>query len=111
LISREYGSNFRLATVLTEVELTPDAPVDIAVDDLCLSCRRCALDCPPEAIGDEKQWVRGEKRWYVDFDKCVPYFVKTYGCANCIEVCPWSEPGRGPALSEQLLARRQPPRA
>ncbi len=36
----------------------------------------------------------------------VPYFVKTLGCAVCIEVCPWSEPGQGPRLSEQLLARR-----
>jgi epoxyqueuosine reductase QueG len=42
----------------------------------------------------------------VDFDKCIPYFVKTYGCAICIEVCPWSEPGRGPGLSAHLLARR-----
>jgi epoxyqueuosine reductase QueG len=42
----------------------------------------------------------------VDFDRCVPYFVKTYGCAICIEVCPWSEPGRGPRLSELLLSKR-----
>jgi epoxyqueuosine reductase QueG len=51
--------------------------------------------------------VRGELKWYVDFDKCIPYFVKTYGCAICLEVCPWSEPGRGPSLSEKLLAKRE----
>lgn len=105
-ISREFGSNFRLAAVLTDLPLACDGPVDIGVDDLCLSCRRCVVDCPPDAIYEEKQLLRGDKRWYVDFDKCIPYFVKTNGCAICIEVCPWSMPGRGPQLSEKLLAKR-----
>jgi len=85
----------------------PDGQVDLGVDDLCQVCRRCVDDCPPRAIFEEKQLVRGERKWYVDFDRCVPYFTKTYGCSICIEVCPWSEPGRGPALSRRLLARRQ----
>jgi NAD-dependent dihydropyrimidine dehydrogenase PreA subunit len=102
----EHGSNFRLAAVLTDLPLALDAPVDIGVEDLCAVCRRCVDDCPPRAIFEEKQIVRGERRWYVDFDRCIPYFVKTYGCAICIEVCPWSEPGRGPGLSARLLARR-----
>ena len=107
MIAVEHGSNFRLAAVLTDLPLSLDSPVDIAVDDLCLVCRRCVDDCPPRAIFDDKQWVRGQRKWYVDFDKCIPYFVKTYGCAICIEVCPWSEPGRGPSLSAQLLERRR----
>ena len=106
MICREYGSNFRLSTVVTHLPLKIDKPVDIAVDDLCVNCRRCTIDCPPSAINDEKQWVRGEHRWYVNFDKCVPYFSATYGCAICIEVCPWSEPDRGFKLSETLLAKR-----
>jgi epoxyqueuosine reductase QueG len=109
MIGAEYGSNFRLAAVLTDLPLALDRPVDIGVDDLCAVCRRCVDDCPPRAIFDEKQLVRGERKWYVDFDKCIPYFVKTYGCAICIEVCPWSEPGRGPWLSEVLLTRRKRP--
>ena len=92
--------------MLTNLPLTADAPVDIGVDDLCLGCRRCTIDCPPDAIADAKQTVRGIHKWYVDFDKCVPYFVKTQGCGICLEVCPWTEPGRGPALSEKLLAKR-----
>jgi NAD-dependent dihydropyrimidine dehydrogenase PreA subunit len=106
MICREYGSNFRLAAVLTDLPLIPSRPVDAGVDDLCAVCRRCVDDCPPRAIFEQKQLVRGQRKWYVDFDSCVPYFVKTMGCAICIEVCPWSEPGRGPALSERLLARR-----
>ena len=96
----------RLSTVVTNIPLTLDKPVDISVDDLCVGCRRCTLDCPPNAIADEKQWVRGEHRWHVDFDKCVPYFSATYGCAICIQVCPWSEPERGFKLSKMLLAKR-----
>ena len=110
MISKEHGSNFRLATVLTDMPLALDGPRDIGVDDVCLHCRRCVLDCPPDAIHEEKQWVRGEQRWYVDFDKCVPYFTKTFGCGICIEVCPWSEPGRGERLSEAMLAKRARPR-
>ena len=106
LINRELGANFRLATVLTDLPLALDHPVDIAVDDLCLNCRRCTVDCPAEAISDTKQMVRGAEKWYVDFDRCIPYFVKTFGCGICIQVCPWSVPGRGPALSEKLLAKR-----
>jgi epoxyqueuosine reductase len=109
MIGTEHGSNFRLAAVLTDLPMALDRPADIGVDDLCAVCRRCVDDCPPRAIFDEKQLVRGERKWYVDFDKCIPYFVKTYGCAICIEVCPWSEPGRGPGLSEQLLTRRKRP--
>ena len=106
LICPDYGSNIRLAAVLTDLPLSPDKPVDIGVQDLCVACKRCTIDCPPNAIGDLKQMVRGTEKWYVDFDKCTPYFSITGGCAICIQVCPFSEDGRAPKLSEQLLRRR-----
>lgn len=106
MISREFGSNFRLVAVATDLPLAVDAPVDIGVEDLCAGCRRCTLDCPANAIADTKQLVRGVEKWYVDFDKCAPYFAETAGCAICIEVCPWSETGRGFKLSDMLLAKR-----
>ncbi|MFT4824585.1 MAG: NAD-dependent dihydropyrimidine dehydrogenase PreA subunit [Halioglobus sp.] len=106
LICREYGSSMRIATILTDLPLALDNPIDIAVDDLCIGCRRCTLDCPVDAIGDSKKIVRGEEKWYVDFDKCAPYFTATVGCGICIEVCPWTKPGRGPSLSEKLLSKR-----
>ena len=107
LICKEYGSNFRLTTVVTDLPLVADAPVDIGVDDVCMTCQACSKACPPDAIYSDKQWVRGTKKWYVDFDLCTPYFCSTYGCGICLEVCPWSEPDRGPGLSERLLALRQ----
>lgn len=107
LITKEFGSNVRLTTVLTSLPMVPSEVEDIAVDDLCVSCTVCSRACPPDAIFDEKQWVRGNEKWYVDFDKCIYYFAETQGCGICIEVCPWSEPGRGPWLAETLLERRK----
>jgi NAD-dependent dihydropyrimidine dehydrogenase PreA subunit len=107
LISRDHGSNFRLGCVVTDLPLAvEDAPVDIGVDDLCTRCTACVRACPVDAIHDRKQWVRGTEKWYVDFDKCIYYFCETSGCAICIEVCPWSEEGAGPWLSEKLLSKR-----
>ena len=106
LISKEYGSNFRLGTVATDLPLLADEPVDIGVDDLCTRCNLCVRECPVDAIYQEKQPVRGVEKWYVDFDKCIYYFTETAGCGICIEVCPWSEEGKGPWLSEKMLSKR-----
>lgn len=112
LISREHGSNFRLGCVVTDLPMASVTQhIDIGVDDLCGACRICVESCPVDAIYDVKQWVRGQRKWYVDFDRCIYYFCETNGCGICIEVCPWSEDGRGPALSQRLLqvrARREP---
>jgi epoxyqueuosine reductase QueG len=107
LISKEYGSNFRLTMVLTDLPLAIDQPADIGVQDVCLTCQACTKHCPPGAISDKKEMVRGVEKWYVDYDKCAWYFTKTIGCSICVEVCPWSEPGRGVKLSEIMLTKRQ----
>ena len=105
IINREFGSSFRLACVLTDIPLVATEKETYGVDDFCSRCQICANECPPEAILPEKNWVRGERKWYVDFDKCIPFFNENYGCAICIAVCPWSIPGRGPRIVEQLARR------
>lgn len=105
IINREYGSSFRLASVLTDVPLVPTQQVSYGVDDFCSRCQVCANACPPDAILPEKVPVRGEVKWYVDFDKCITFFNENAGCAICIAVCPWSIPGRGPRIVEQLRRR------
>jgi len=107
LIHPEYGSSFRLAAVTTTMPLVADAPRDFGVDEFCASCQVCRRVCPPDAIFDEKQPVRGALKWYVDFDKCVPYFNDHYGCGICIAECPWSIPGVAPRLVEKLARRER----
>lgn len=106
LISREHGSSFRLAAVETDMPLLADVPDSFGADDFCTRCRVCTDACPPQAISSEKTWVRGHLKWWVDFDKCMPYFNETYGCGICIAVCPWSTPGRAPKLAQTWAQRR-----
>lgn len=106
IIGRDNGASFRLAGVLTDMPLVADEPDRFGVDEFCQNCRLCTTACPPDAISDEKQMVRGETRWYVDFDRCVPYFNETSGCGICIAVCPWSRPDVGPRLLQKMLKRQ-----
>lgn len=101
LINRKLGASFRLSAVTTDMPLVADAPDIFGVEDFCLRCQVCTEACPPDAIFEEKQWVRGEKKWYVDFDKCIPYFAESRGCGICIAVCPWSLPG----VAEKLIGK------
>jgi epoxyqueuosine reductase len=107
IINRKYGSSFRLAGVITDMPLVTDQPDDIGVDDFCRSCKLCEAACPPNAIASEKQTVRGVEKWYVDFDKCVPYFNETYGCGICISICPWSRPNVASGLAAKMARKRQ----
>jgi len=105
IINPELGASFRLSAVLTDAPFAPTPPRDFGIDDFCQSCRICEDACPPEALFAEKQTVRGVRKWYVDFDKCLPFFNQTHGCAMCIAACPWSRPGVGVNLAAKLARR------
>ncbi len=105
LINRKYGSSFRLSAVTTDMPLRADSPDEFGADDFCMRCQACTNACPPDAIANEKQLVRGVEKWYVDFDKCIPYFGETLGCAICLAKCPWSRPGNAANLIQRLQKR------
>ena len=105
IINPELGASFRLSAVLTDAPFALTPPRDFGIDDFCASCRVCEDACPPEALFSEKQTVRGVEKWYVDFEKCLPFFNQTNGCAICIAVCPWSRPGVGMNLAAKLARR------
>ncbi|MDG2374948.1 MAG: 4Fe-4S dicluster domain-containing protein [Woeseiaceae bacterium] len=107
MINEEYGSSFRIACVLTDIPLISTEQESYNVDDFCSRCQVCANACPPDAILPAKAMVRGDLKWYVDFDKCIPFFNENAGCAICIAVCPWSIPGKGPRIIEQLQRRAE----
>lgn len=109
IINRQLGSIFRLAYVVTDLPLVADAPDQFGADDFCLNCQLCVKNCPPDAIYQEKKMIRGVNRWYVDFDKCLPYFNDSQGCGICLTVCPWSRPGRASSLARKMKRRRAEP--
>lgn len=105
IINPELGASFRLSAVLTDAPFAPTPARDHGIDGFCANCRICEDACPPEALFPEKKTVRGVEKWYVDFDKCLPFFNQTHGCAICIAVCPWSRPGVGLNLAAKLERR------
>jgi len=113
IISRQFGSGVRLAGVTTDMPLVATAPDIFGGDEFCKTCQVCTRACPPSAIAEQKQMVRGVERWYVDFDKCIPYFAEAAGCAICIADCPWTRPDVRPKLLATMARRlaEMPPEA
>lgn len=96
LITKQTGSFFFIATLITDLELEPDDPF---AKDYCGTCTRCIEACPTDAILPEK---------IIDGSKCISYFsieLKEqfipgemkgkfegwmFGCDICQDVCPWN---------------------
>jgi epoxyqueuosine reductase len=106
IINRKYGSAIRLSAVTTDMPLVGDSRDEFGADDYCTRCKACSNGCPPGAIYDEKQIVRGTEKWYVDFDKCIPYFGEALGCAICLSRCPFSRPGNSERLIQRMLKKK-----
>ena len=105
LISKKLGSNFRLSMVLTDLPLVSDSSEEFGSEEFCTNCQICTNACPPNAISSDKKMVRGDEKWYVDFDKCLPYFVESHTCGICLAVCPWSRPGIADNLLEKFVRK------
>jgi epoxyqueuosine reductase len=96
LITKNQGSFFFIATLITDLELEPDDPF---VKDYCGTCTKCIESCPTEAILPNK---------VIDGSKCISYFTielkdmlipdemkgkfenNMFGCDICQDVCPWN---------------------
>ncbi|MBC7872989.1 MAG: tRNA epoxyqueuosine(34) reductase QueG [Ferruginibacter sp.] len=96
LITKESGSFYFIATLITDLELVYDDPF---VKDFCGTCTRCIDACPTDAILPGK---------VVDGSKCISYFTIElkellipgemkgkfenwmFGCDTCQDVCPWN---------------------
>lgn len=96
MITRQSGSFFFIATLITDLELDYDDPF---AKDYCGSCTRCIDACPTQAILPGK---------VVDGSKCISYFTIelkdmlipagqkdkfknwAFGCDICQDVCPWN---------------------
>ncbi|MBA3829480.1 MAG: tRNA epoxyqueuosine(34) reductase QueG [Taibaiella sp.] len=105
VLTRTSGSFFFIATLITDMQLTPDAPF---ATDYCGTCTRCIDACPTEAIVSPSQ---------INASKCISYLTIElkdalipakfagrmdnwmFGCDVCQDVCPWnrfSKPNQEP---------------
>lgn len=96
LITKQSGSFFFIATLITDLELEYDDPF---AKDYCGTCTRCIDACPTDAILPDK---------VIDGSKCISYFTIelkeamipdemkgkfddwAFGCDTCQDVCPWN---------------------
>ncbi len=96
LITRQSGSFFFIATLITDLELSYDDPF---AGDYCGSCTRCIDSCPTGAILPGK---------VINGSQCISYFTIelkealipdemkgkfanwAFGCDTCQDVCPWN---------------------
>jgi epoxyqueuosine reductase len=96
LLTKNTGSYFFIATLITDLELVPDVPF---TTDHCGTCTRCMDACPTQAIVSPSE---------VDGSKCISYLTIElkdamipsefhnkmegwmFGCDICQDVCPWN---------------------
>ena len=42
-------------------------------------------------------------KWFVETEKCVPYFSSHYACAICLAVCPYNAKAFGGQFKDQFV--------
>jgi reductive dehalogenase len=92
------GLRFKAAVVSTDMPLAADRPVDFGLQDFCLKCKKCAVECPAQAISDDdaKTIHNGYEKYPFSAERCTQFrLTNPHGsmCGRCIRVCPWNKPG------------------
>ena len=95
IVRRRGGSRFFIATLLTTLELEPDAPAS----GTCGSCRRCVEACPAGAIMENGlvDANRCLSYWTIEHRGAIPEDIRPligtrlYGCDTCVTACPWNK--------------------
>lgn len=91
------GPRFKSSIITTDLPMAVDQPIDFGLQDFCSKCRKCANECPCNAIpfGD-KAMFNGYEMWKPDVAKCTAYRVtnsKGGGCGRCLKMCPFNKEG------------------
>jgi len=93
LITSKYGPRARLGLITTDLPLVADKSKKLGIQNFCQKCKKCAKNCPAQAIPyEEKVGENGVMRWVINREECYKFWRKAgTDCAVCIYVCPYSK--------------------
>ncbi|MEQ8701652.1 MAG: hypothetical protein RLT05_34460 [Bauldia litoralis] len=106
LINPRFGASWRPGFVTTDLPLAVDAPIEIGVQDYCMTCRLCSTACPGDAVADSEDYIvtDGIKRWLIDTEKCYPVSrLRPEYCHICVDVCPYIHKENGSAETKSIF--------
>jgi epoxyqueuosine reductase len=108
LINEKYGASFRPGFVTTDLPLIEDQPREFGVQDFCMNCNACQLNCPGDAIPQDYVMTHGIKRWLIDLEKCYPYSrLRNEYCHLCVDVCPYNVKSHPETYKAFMKQRKQ----
>ncbi|MDA0679284.1 MAG: 4Fe-4S dicluster domain-containing protein [Proteobacteria bacterium] len=86
------GPRFKSVVLTTDMPLIVDKPIDFGLQEFCSGCRKCARECPCDAItwGD-KVMFNGYEMWKLDAERCARYRItnqRGLACGRCMKTCP-----------------------
>ncbi len=88
------GPRSKSVVFTTDLPMAIDLPIDFGLQNFCDSCRKCARECPCNAITfGPKVMFNGYEIWKADVEKCTKYRVtnmKGSACGRCMKMCPWN---------------------
>jgi epoxyqueuosine reductase QueG len=91
LVNQKYGSQIRLVTVLTDLELEIDNPVEMD----CGDCVACIKACPVGAIKNDPEDFDLQKCFEIISEFARPENIGTYICGLCLKPCPGNKKSPG----------------
>jgi epoxyqueuosine reductase QueG len=88
------GPRSKSVVFTTDLPLEVDRPVDFGLQEVCGMCRKCARECPCNAIPfGPKVMFNGYEIWKPDVEKCGRYRLtnaKGSACGRCMKTCPYN---------------------
>ena len=88
------GPRSKSVVFTTDLPLEVDLPIDFGLQAVCAMCKKCARECPCNAIPfGPKVMFNGYEIWKPDAEKCGRYRLtnaKGSACGRCMKTCPYN---------------------